>query len=159
MTKYAFFNNASLAKVAESDQEKNKLIRYMPTATVKTLTEEQFNNAKYFKSNLNLDGDTVVETTLLPGMDLKNSTRTEEEILSLRQLLKEDINLDLIILNNYLKVPLNEQEEDYSYWADYKNKLENVDIDNVDLPLSHDTFQEWFNNQPNHPTKSILQLP
>tara|TARA_R110000824_G_scaffold366126_1_gene554706 strand:+ start:117 stop:596 length:480 start_codon:yes stop_codon:yes gene_type:complete len=159
MTKYAFFYENTYHTLAESDEEKNYLSKFNIDAVVKELTDTQFNNAKNLKTSLSLEGETVQETAfysedtpLLNDAEV-DPTTAKEQIQSLID------NLFKPKLEMYLGVDLNKDNEDYSYWLDYNNKINQVSVDSMSFPLSVETFQEWFNSQSGYPTKSILQLP
>jgi|DEB0MinimDraft_6_1074348.scaffolds.fasta_scaffold13338_2 hypothetical protein len=157
MTKYAFFyNNISFA-IAESEEEKNLLSPAIPDSILKTITDSQFENVKNFKSKLKIVDDTVLEESL-SFVPLNDSTKdidhVKNEIFSHRD---ECINR----VSSWLEAHPNPnaEAERYAYWEDYKSKLESVDTDSMTFPLNYETFMEWFNSQPNYPTKSPLQLP
>ena len=131
MTKYAFFYENTCHAIAESDEEKNSLLKVNVDSVVKELTDTQFNDAKNLKTSLSLEGETVQETTwysedtpLLNDADV-DSTTAKEQIKGL---------------------------------IDNLFKLNQVDVDSMNFPLSVETFQEWFNSQSGYPKKSILQL-
>ena len=158
MTKYAFFYENTCHAIAESDEEKNSLLKVNVDSVVKELTDTQFNDAKNLKTSLSLEGETVQETTwysedtpLLNDADV-DSTTAKEQIKGLID------NLFKPKLSAYLDSNQNQDNEDYSLWLDYSNKINQVDVDSMNFPLSVETFQEWFNSQSGYPKKSILQL-
>lgn len=157
MTKYAFFYNNISFSIAESEEEKNLLSPALPDSTLKTITDSQFENVKNFKTKLKIVDDVVVEESL-SFVPLNDSTKdidhVKNEIFTHRA---ECINR----VSSWLEAHPNPnaEAERYAYWEDYKSKLQSVDTDSMTFPLDYETFMEWFNNQPNYPTKSPLQLP
>ena len=152
MAKYGFFINNQCNGVAESEEEKNTLSAFKEGAVIKTLTEDQFNNVKNLKSTLTLNGENVEETFMDDAVYYNNASINAEEA-------KNEINE--LIQNRFLPqvTAYCLANPDDTYWADYKQKLEEVDIASLTFPLSYETFQEWFNNQSGYPSKSILQCP
>lgn len=152
--KYGFFyNNCSFA-IAESEEEKNFLLPYLQDAIMKELTDSQFENVKNYKCRLVIQDDVIIEETIYqqalndPASNFDNT----------KEVLKEQI------YNNWVKkindwLENNTESEHHSYWTNYRNKLQEVDIDAINFPINYETFMEWFNNQTDNPTKSPLQLP
>jgi len=152
--KYAFFYHNTCYAIAESEEEKDLLSLSIVDSILKTITDLQFENAKNYKSLLVLENDVVTEESLYAPL-LNNS---ETDFDTAKSMIKLNIN------NIWLKkittwLDANPQSEHYSYWEDYKIKLEAVDPDSISFPISHESFMEWFNNQTGNPTKSPLQLP
>jgi len=152
--KYGFFyNNCSFA-IAESEEEKNFLLPYLQDAIMKELTDSQFENVKNYKCRLVIQDDVIIEETLYQEA-LNNPASNFDHA---KEVLKNEISNNLVPkINDWLKN--NTESEHHSYWTNYRNKLQEVDIDAINFPINHETFMEWFNNQTDNPTKSPLQLP
>jgi len=152
--KYGFFyNNCSFA-IAESEEEKNFLLPYLQDAIMKELTDSQFENVKNYKCRLVIQDDVIIEETLYQEA-LNNPASNFDHV---KEVLKEQIYSHWVKkINDWLKN--NTESEHHSYWTNYRNKLQEVDIDAINFPINHETFMEWFNNQTDNPTKSPLQLP
>ena len=154
MAKYGFFIDNNCVSIAETDEEKNFLSTLITGSVVKTLTDEQFTNSKNFKSYLFLNNDTVEENLHMVKYLNDSTLDVEEEKARIKDFI---IKNALVRINNWLSA--NPSDDNFSYWNDYKNKLEAVDVDSLSFPLAYETFQEWFNNQSGHTQKSPLQLP
>ena len=154
MAKYGFFIDNKCVSIAETDEEKNFLSTLITGSVVKTLTDEQFTNSKNFKSYLFLNNDTVEENLHMVKYLNDSTLDVEEEKARIKDFI---IKNALVRINNWLSA--NPSDDNFSYWNDYKNKLEAVDVDSLSFPLAYETFQEWFNNQSGHTQKSPLQLP
>jgi len=154
MAKYGFFINNGCVSIAESEEEKNFLSTLLVGSVEKTLTDEQFNNAKNYKSYLVLNNDAVEENLHMVHYLNDPELNVEEEKARIKDFIQKNA---LVKINNWLSA--NPLADNFSYWNDYKNKLEAVDVDSISFPLGYETFQEWFNNQTEHPQKSPLQLP
>jgi hypothetical protein len=154
MSKYGFFYDNTLYALAESDDEKNWLSTYIVGAVTKSISDLHFNNAKNYKSNLILNNDIVEENSF--GFPPVNNSETnfDEAKIIIKDLIER---VYLFKINSWLRA--NKESSHYSYWNDYKTKLQAVDVDSITFPLTHETFIEWFTNQPNNPSKSPLQLP
>jgi hypothetical protein len=153
MSKYGFFYNNIVFAIAESENEKIFLSDFISDSIVKPLTDEQFNNAKNFKSQLILDNEVVKENSMI-AQPLNDSSIIEELA---RVQIKDFIKNALYKINGWLDA--NPTNDNFTYWNDYKSKLQEVDVDAMVFPLGFETFQEWFCNQTGHPQKSHLQLP
>lgn len=152
MAKHGLFLNNGCVAIAETDEEKNNLSNFWLGATVKTLTDDQFNDAASLKSVLSLNEGTVISTIEDDKVWYNDSSvNVENAKTEIQNLINDRF---LAKLSPYCYANPND-----SYWADYKNKIEAVDVNSMSFPLSHETFQEWFNNQTGNPTKSILQCP
>lgn len=150
MAKYGIFIDNNLTKVASSESERDTLISHGWIGTVKTLTDDQFNNYADQLKLANLSGDTIVEEDTLAeypttkdGQDVTNKSRES---------LKEEIDSQILAVSNFLE---NNTSAD---WTTYKNKLEELDADTITLPITT-SFQKWFKSQSGVPALSILQLP
>jgi len=153
MSKYGFFYNNMIFAIAESEDEKNFLSSFIADSTVKTLTDEQFNNAKNYKSQLILDNNVVNENLIMYEALNGSSINEEKAKIHIKHLIKNH----LWKINGWLEA--NPTSDNFSYWNDYRSKLQEIDVDAMVFPLSFETFQEWFNNQSGYPQKSPLQLP
>lgn len=152
MTRYAFFLNNQCNAVAESEAEKNILIGFRWGAVIKSITEDQFINAKNYKSLLILNGENIEEKFQEDRLYLNNPTKDVE--ISKKEI-TDLINFRYLpFLKNYCLANQND-----TYWSDYKEKIQSINVDSLSFPLQYETFQEWFNNQPNYPKKSLLQCP
>ena len=152
MARYAFFINNRCSALAESDEEKNILSGFKSGAVIKSITEDQFTNGKNFKSILILNGEHVEEEVSDDVLYLNNPTKDIEKS---KKEIKDLIDCIFIpVLTHYCEANKND-----TYWPDYKKKIEAVDVNSLSFPLEYETFQEWFNNQPNYPKKSLLQCP
>jgi len=154
MAKYGFFINNSCISIAESEEEKNFLSPLLIGSVVKTLTDEQFTNAKNYKSLLTLNNDAIEENFHMFHYLNNSELDVEHEKSIIKHFIQKNA---LVKIKNWLSA--NRSADNFSYWNDYKTKLESVDVDSISFPLSYETFQEWFNNQPGYPQKSPLQLP
>jgi hypothetical protein len=152
MTRYAFFLNNQCTALAESEEEKNMLLGFRWGAVIKSITEDQFINAKNYKSLLILNGENIEEKFEEDRLYLNNPTKDVE--ISKKEITNLINVLYLPFLTNYCLA-----NENDTYWTDYKEKIQSISVDSLSFPLEYETFQEWFNNQPNYPKKSLLQCP
>jgi hypothetical protein len=159
MTKYAFFYDNTCHAVAESEEEKNYLAKTNGDSVIKELTDTQFNDVKNLKTSLFLDGETINEKNFYYDGYLYLNDENVDTTTARAQIQGLINNLFKPKLTAYLQGTLNSSNDDYSYWQDYSNKINQVDVDSMNFPLSVETFQEWFNTQTGYPQKSILQLP
>jgi len=159
MTKYAFFYDNTCHAVAESEEEKNYLAKTNGDSVIKELTDTQFNDVKNLKTSLFLDGETINEKNFYYDGYLYLNDENVDTTTARSQIQGLINNLFKPKLTAYLQGTLNSSNDDYSYWQDYSNKINQVDVDSMNFPLSVETFQEWFNTQTGYPQKSILQLP
>jgi hypothetical protein len=150
MAKYGIFIDNNLTKVASSESERDTLISHGWIGTVKTLTDDQFNNYADQLKLASLSGDTIVEEDTLAeypttkdGQDVTNKSRES---------LKEEIDSQILAVSNFL------EKNTSADWSTYKNKLEELDANTITLPINT-PFQQWFKSQPGVPALSILQLP
>lgn len=158
MTKYAFFYENTCHAIAESDEEKNSLLEVNVDSVVKELTDTQFNDAKNLKTSLFLEGETVNEKNFYYDDYIYLNDENVDTTTARSQIQGLIENIFKPKLSAYLDSNLNQDNEDYSLWLDYSNKINQVDVDSMTFPLSVETFQEWFNSQSGYPKKSILQL-
>ena len=78
MTRYAFFLNNQCTALAESEEEKNMLLGFRWGAVIKSITEDQFINAKNYKSLLILNGENIEEKFEEDRLYLNNPTKDVE---------------------------------------------------------------------------------
>lgn len=157
MTKYAFFYDNKSFAIAESEDEKNLLSPAIPDSILKTITDSQFENVKNFKSRLKIENDIVSEENLY----ITSLSDTNSDIDHAKSQIQADLNECKSRVSGWLNAHNNPdgEIERYNYWKDYLTKLKTVDVESIVLPSAYETFMEWFNNQPDHPSKSPLQLP
>jgi len=152
MSKHAIFTEVGdLKYLAESDAEKNALSnRSWPAYPTAEISDQLFDDVAHFQKKITLQDGSVVETaTNYSFADLNAEDQSSEIKIKIAD---QSDSIKLFISSN----PNN---EDLSIWQDYLSKLEAIDVDTLILPVSNNSFQQWFNAQPGYPQKKFLQLP
>ena len=102
-----------------------------------------------FKKIITLQDGSVVET----ATNYSFATLTAEEQSSeiTKKVADQSDSIKLFISSN-------PDNEELPIWQDYLSKLEAIDVDTLDLPISNNSFQQWFNQQPGYPQKKVFAI-
>ena len=152
MARHAIFNElGNVLYLAESDAEKNNLSnKAWPAYPTAEISDQLFDDVAHLQKIITLQDGSVVET----ATNYSFATLTAEEQSSeiTKKVADQSDSIKLFISSN-------PDNEELPIWQDYLSKLEAIDVDTLDLPISNNSFQQWFNQQPGYPQKKFLQLP
>jgi len=152
MARHGIFNElGSLLYLAESDAEKNSLSnRSWPAYPTSEISDQLFEDVAHLQKRITLEDGSVVETAT--NYSFATLTAEEQSAEITQKVADQSESIELFIASN-------PDNEELSIWQDYLSKLEAIDVDTLDLPISNNSFQQWFNQQPGYPQKKFLQLP
>jgi hypothetical protein len=154
MSKYGIFeNNNELHFIAESDNEKDLILRLNGSCRAKVFTDTQFNDAGNYKKNFKLDNnDNIIEEDLAESI-FSSADSVDQAIVDV-EFYK---NFWVKRINNVLHKL---SAEDQTTWTTFKQKLEAIDLNTASITYPPGkTFMEWFSEQEGVPAKKALQIP
>lgn len=135
--------SGSLYRIAENQNDLNNLNIIQSDYKIIQVTEENFNAIKYqTKMADKYNNDEIFYINQFTKFLNKEQLQNYIEVLS---------NKIQIFLDNNLNHPY------YNQWNNYKNQLNNLNLNNITYPLNKSLEQHF--NDLGQPSYSILQLP